>query len=227
MTGTSMASPYVAGVVGLMLAANRDSPPRSAWASCSARRVRCRAPRYEWVNDAGFGRIDPEAAVEEARAIKPARRRSASGGADMKLTIFQSDKGDCLLLEGKSGQLMLCDGGMRRSMSDACARGAGQAARTSEIDLVYVSHIDNDHISGVLQLLEDEASGARSITTAKRPDGASSRSSLARRRSRASCTTPSVTGVAEQQVDWPTCSSTAAPALSRPPCRRWRWPPTR
>ena len=27
-----------------------------------------------------------------------------------------------------------------------------------ELALVYVSHIDNDHINGVLQLLEDEAS---------------------------------------------------------------------
>ena len=34
----------------------------------------------------------------------------------MKLSIFQSDKGDCLLLEAKSGELMLCDGGMAPSM---------------------------------------------------------------------------------------------------------------
>lgn len=75
----------------------------------------------------------------------------------MKLTIFQSDKGDCLLLEGRSGELVLCDGGMRPSMrahvSPALA-ALRQAGR--ELALAYVSHIDNDHISGVLQLLEDE-----------------------------------------------------------------------
>lgn len=76
----------------------------------------------------------------------------------MRVTIFQSDMGDCLLLEAATGELMLCDGGMRGSMTGwvrdelAQLRAAGHA-----IDLVYVSHIDNDHISGVLQLLEDEA----------------------------------------------------------------------
>lgn len=76
----------------------------------------------------------------------------------MQLTIFESSAGDCLLLEGSSGHLVLCDGGMRASMTDqvrdelAALRVAGRA-----LDLVYVSHIDNDHISGVLQLLEDEA----------------------------------------------------------------------
>ena len=34
----------------------------------------------------------------------------------MKLSIFQSDKGDCLLLEGAGGGRMLCDGGMAASM---------------------------------------------------------------------------------------------------------------
>ena len=76
----------------------------------------------------------------------------------MKLRIFQSDKGDCLLLEAQTGELFLSDGGMRPSMRDhvraelSALRDAGR-----ELELVYVSHIDNDHITGVLQLLEDEA----------------------------------------------------------------------
>ncbi|MBI5131272.1 MAG: MBL fold metallo-hydrolase [Rhodopseudomonas palustris] len=75
----------------------------------------------------------------------------------MKLRIFQSDKGDCLLLEGKDGGRILCDGGMTTSMRthvrDALAelRVAGE-----KLDYVYISHIDQDHISGVLQLLQDE-----------------------------------------------------------------------
>lgn len=75
----------------------------------------------------------------------------------MKLTIFQSDKGDCLLLEAKSGELMLCDGGMGPSMRNhvrgelAKLREAGR-----ELEFAYISHVDNDHISGVLQLLQDE-----------------------------------------------------------------------
>lgn len=76
----------------------------------------------------------------------------------MNLTIFESDMGDCLLLEAASGELMLCDGGMKGSLKNhvraelSALRDAGR-----ELELVYVSHIDNDHINGVLQLLEDEA----------------------------------------------------------------------
>ena len=33
----------------------------------------------------------------------------------MKLQIFESAQGDCLLLEGKDKKLVLCDGGMRSS----------------------------------------------------------------------------------------------------------------
>lgn len=76
----------------------------------------------------------------------------------MKLTIFESDMGDCLLLEAASGDLVLCDGGMKASLK-AHVRAELSALRDvgRELALVYVSHIDNDHISGVLQLLEDEA----------------------------------------------------------------------
>jgi len=75
----------------------------------------------------------------------------------MKLRIFQSDKGDCLLLEAQSGELFLCDGGMRTSMKQSVRAelGALQAAGR-EIELACISHIDQDHISGFLQLLEDE-----------------------------------------------------------------------
>ncbi|MBR1188562.1 MBL fold metallo-hydrolase [Bradyrhizobium sp. AUGA SZCCT0160] len=75
----------------------------------------------------------------------------------MKLHIFQSAKGDCLLLEAKDGTRILCDGGMAASMRThvrdelAKLREAGK-----KIDYVYISHIDQDHISGALQLLEDE-----------------------------------------------------------------------
>ncbi len=75
----------------------------------------------------------------------------------MKLTIFQSDKGDCLLLEAESGELMLCDGGMGPSMRNHVRAELGALRdEERELEFAYISHIDNDHISGVLQLLEDE-----------------------------------------------------------------------
>jgi hypothetical protein len=75
----------------------------------------------------------------------------------MKLTVFRSDKGDCLLLStgkgiGKAARHVLVDGGMRESYS---RHVAASLSRLKKIDLVYVSHIDQDHISGVLQLMDD------------------------------------------------------------------------
>ena len=56
MSGTSMASPYVTGVIGLMLATNRDLTA----AQCSGILQRTARPlpgaSYSWVNDMGFGK---------------------------------------------------------------------------------------------------------------------------------------------------------------------------
>lgn len=66
MTGTSMASPYVCGVIGLMLSIK----PSLNAAQCEGILKRTATPLpshgYEWRNDAGFGVIDPVAAIEEA-----------------------------------------------------------------------------------------------------------------------------------------------------------------
>lgn len=69
MTGTSMASPYVCGVAGLMLAAQ----PKLTAAQVEGIIVRTAKPlpggSFKWENGAGFGRIDPNACVKEAAAI--------------------------------------------------------------------------------------------------------------------------------------------------------------
>lgn len=69
MSGTSMASPYVAGVVGLMLSSN----PRLTAAQCSGILQRTSRPlpggSYEWRNDAGFGAVDAAAALAEAASF--------------------------------------------------------------------------------------------------------------------------------------------------------------
>lgn len=66
MSGTSMASPYVAGVIGLMLSAN----PELSSAQCAGVLQRTSQPLpghvFDWRNDTGFGEINPLAAVEEA-----------------------------------------------------------------------------------------------------------------------------------------------------------------
>ena len=75
----------------------------------------------------------------------------------MKLDIFESQDGDCLLLEGKDGRIILSDGGRSASMCSHVREVLSKLRKAKrKIDVVYVSHVDNDHITGVLQLLQDE-----------------------------------------------------------------------
>jgi beta-lactamase superfamily II metal-dependent hydrolase len=77
----------------------------------------------------------------------------------MRLTMFQSGKGDCLLLTDTGDETrILVDGGMPDAYSEhvAAALSALRKKKKKDIDLVYVSHIDQDHIGGVLRMLDDE-----------------------------------------------------------------------
>jgi hypothetical protein len=75
----------------------------------------------------------------------------------MRLHIFQSDKGDCLLLESGDGRFVLCDGGMSSSMTGYVRGELAKLRQQGKVlDYAYISHIDQDHISGVLRLLQDE-----------------------------------------------------------------------
>ena len=69
MTGTSMASPFVTGVIGLMLA--QEPKLTSAQIEGILRRTARPLPgaSFAWATDAGYGRIDPEACLTEVRYI--------------------------------------------------------------------------------------------------------------------------------------------------------------
>lgn len=74
----------------------------------------------------------------------------------MKITIFQSDKGDCLLFTGSDGKYILVDGGMRDSYEKHVAPTIHQIhTDNKKLDLICVSHIDQDHISGILEVLDN------------------------------------------------------------------------
>ena len=62
MTGTSMASPYVAGVIGLMLAIEPTLTAAQILGILKATAQPLPGGTFEWVNDSGFGVIKPEAA---------------------------------------------------------------------------------------------------------------------------------------------------------------------
>ena len=69
MTGTSMASPFVTGIVGLMLATepNLTAAQIEGIVQCTSRPLP--GADFKWQNTAGFGRIDPENCLEEAASI--------------------------------------------------------------------------------------------------------------------------------------------------------------
>ena len=74
----------------------------------------------------------------------------------MRIRVYQSDKGDCLLLTSRTGAHMLVDGGMREAFKAHVRPDlAAMAQQGQALDLVYVSHIDQDHISGILELLDN------------------------------------------------------------------------
>jgi beta-lactamase superfamily II metal-dependent hydrolase len=77
----------------------------------------------------------------------------------MHLTAFQAGKGDCLLLENEARtKRILIDGGMGPAHREHVAPFLdGLRKKKKSIDVVYVSHIDDDHIGGVLELLDAEA----------------------------------------------------------------------
>ena len=69
MSGTSMASPYVAGAAALMLS---HEPKLTAAQICGIlRRTAYPLPvsTYAWQNDAGFGKIQIERCIAEAKLV--------------------------------------------------------------------------------------------------------------------------------------------------------------
>jgi beta-lactamase superfamily II metal-dependent hydrolase len=70
----------------------------------------------------------------------------------MKLTVYPSGKGDCLLLES-GGKRMLIDGGVPASFREEVLPDLAKSHKTP-IDCIYLSHIDDDHIGGLLALVD-------------------------------------------------------------------------
>jgi subtilisin family serine protease len=66
MTGTSMASPYVAGVVGLMLSARPSLTAPQILALLRRTAQPLAGTDYAWRDDAGFGAVNPDAAIADA-----------------------------------------------------------------------------------------------------------------------------------------------------------------
>jgi subtilisin family serine protease len=69
MTGTSMASPYVTGLVGLMLAANRELTAAQIEGILRRTATPLRENKFDWRDDSGYGKINPAACLEEVATL--------------------------------------------------------------------------------------------------------------------------------------------------------------
>lgn len=77
---------------------------------------------------------------------------------DKALHIVQAEFGDCFILESKSNNestIMLIDGGPYQTFKKHLKPTLQKILLKGKIDLMVLSHIDNDHIIGFLDLLNE------------------------------------------------------------------------
>lgn len=82
----------------------------------------------------------------------------------MKIKAFDGASGDCVLLTSANGRNVLVDGGLVRRyfgkvlsyQHNIAPEMGAMRARGEKLDLVCVSHVDQDHIGGILSMLQDE-----------------------------------------------------------------------
>lgn len=76
----------------------------------------------------------------------------------IELHIVQAEFGDCFILESKSGNhstTVLIDGGPYQTFKNHLKPTLQKIPLNGKIDLMVLSHIDNDHIIGLLDLLNE------------------------------------------------------------------------
>jgi beta-lactamase superfamily II metal-dependent hydrolase len=76
----------------------------------------------------------------------------------IRLHVVQAEYGDCFILESKSGKQsanVLVDGGPYQTFEKHLKPALQKLLLNRKLDLMVLSHIDNDHIIGLLDLLEE------------------------------------------------------------------------
>ncbi|WP_432664570.1 DNA internalization-related competence protein ComEC/Rec2 [Wukongibacter baidiensis] len=81
---------------------------------------------------------------------------------DLRLTFVDVGQGDCILIETPKGKRILVDGGKEQ---EDFLSGFLLKNGISYIDLICVSHIHNDHIGGIANVLENIKTGQMVIGT--------------------------------------------------------------
>jgi len=82
----------------------------------------------------------------------------------MRIIILPALNGDCILVEFHPSHYILIDGGYIDTYENYLLPTLKEiAARGSELDIVVVTHIDSDHISGIIRMMEEMPIGIREI----------------------------------------------------------------
>jgi ribonuclease BN (tRNA processing enzyme) len=93
----------------------------------------------------------------------------------LKLIVVQAQFGDCLLLQSSDGDksnLILIDGGTSQTYEkDLKPTISKLPSKEKALDLVILSHIDNDHVLGLLDLFEDIKKNKANVDKAIRIGG--------------------------------------------------------
>jgi beta-lactamase superfamily II metal-dependent hydrolase len=75
----------------------------------------------------------------------------------MKIEVFPSASGDCVLISSADGRRLLADAGLPDAYEDFIAMPLAELrTKGHKIDVAYVSHVDRDHVGGVLRMLDHE-----------------------------------------------------------------------
>ncbi|MCR5109059.1 MAG: DNA internalization-related competence protein ComEC/Rec2 [Lachnospiraceae bacterium] len=78
--------------------------------------------------------------------------------SDIELHTISVGQGDCTLIYGKKTPTILIDAGSTdiKNVGKYRILPCLMAHGISEIDLIFISHFDSDHVNGILELLNDE-----------------------------------------------------------------------
>lgn len=74
----------------------------------------------------------------------------------MKIKLFGAEKGDAILIKFNDKNILI-DGGVKKTYSDI----KKEVASITKLDAVFLSHYDEDHIGGLIELLVDEEENSK------------------------------------------------------------------
>ena len=75
----------------------------------------------------------------------------------MRINVFPALNGDCILVEYVASHYILIDGGYVNTYNNYLLPKLVEIANNGgTVDVVVVTHIDEDHISGIIKLLEED-----------------------------------------------------------------------